>query len=85
VFVKKQNFITSVITSIQMARFTLPTSSMFVLAVFLLTAGLNYLWTFPRHEYLAAKGNGSRACKHTAAHNVNYSIKIELYSSIRKR
>lgn len=50
VFVKKQNFITSVITSIQMARFTLPTSSMFVLAVFLLTAGLNYLWTIPPQD-----------------------------------
>lgn len=46
-FVKKQNFITAIITSIQMARFTLPTSSMFILAVFLLTAGLNYLWAIP--------------------------------------
>lgn len=50
VFVKRQNFITSVITSVQMARFTLPTSSMFVLAVFLLTAGLNYLWTIPPQD-----------------------------------
>lgn len=46
-FVKKQNFITSIITSIQMARFTLPTSSMFILVVFLLTAGLKYLWVIP--------------------------------------
>lgn len=46
-FVKKQNFITSIITSIQMARFTLPTSSMFILVVFLLTVGLNYLWVIP--------------------------------------
>jgi hypothetical protein len=46
-FVKKQNFITSIITSIQMARFTLPTSSMFILTVFLLTVGLNYLWAIP--------------------------------------
>jgi hypothetical protein len=46
-FVKKQNFITAIITSIQMARFTLPTSSMFILTVFLLTAGLNYLWAIP--------------------------------------
>jgi hypothetical protein len=46
-FVRKQNFITSIITSIQMARFTLPTSSMFILVVFLLTVGLNYLWTIP--------------------------------------
>jgi hypothetical protein len=47
VFVRKQNFITSIITSIQMARFTLPTSSMFILVVFLLTVGLNYLWVIP--------------------------------------
>jgi hypothetical protein len=46
-FVRKQNFITSMITSIQMARFTLPTSSMFILVVFLLAVGLNYLWTIP--------------------------------------
>jgi hypothetical protein len=46
-FVKRQNFITSIITSIQMARFTLPTSSMFILTVLLLTVGLNYLWTIP--------------------------------------
>jgi hypothetical protein len=50
VFIKKQNFIASVITSIQMARFTLPTSSMFILAVFLLSAGLNYLWTIPPQD-----------------------------------
>ncbi len=47
VFVRKQNFITSIITSIQMARFTLPTSSMFILVVFLLTVGLKYLWVIP--------------------------------------
>jgi hypothetical protein len=47
VFIRKQNFITSIITSIQMARFTLPTSSMFILVVFLLTVGLNYLWAIP--------------------------------------
>ena len=30
-----------------MMRFTLPTSSMFVLTVFLLTFGLNFLWSIP--------------------------------------
>ena len=39
--------ITSIISSVQMARFTLPTSSMFVLAVFLLSFGLNFLWSIP--------------------------------------
>lgn len=30
-----------------MARFTLPTSGLFILAVFLLSTGLNYLWSVP--------------------------------------
>lgn len=47
VFVNKQNVITSIISSIQLTRFTLPTSSMFVLTVFLLSFGLNYLWHIP--------------------------------------
>ena len=47
VFVKKQNVITSIISSVQMTRFTLPKSSMFVLAVFLLSFGLNFLWNIP--------------------------------------
>ena len=50
VFLKKQNVITSIISSVQMMRFTLPTSSMFVLAVFLLTFGLNFLWTIPPED-----------------------------------
>lgn len=47
VFVKRQNVFTSIISSIQLTRFTLPTSSMFVMTVFLLSFGLNYLWKIP--------------------------------------
>ena len=50
VFLKNQNVITSVISSFQMARFTLPTSSLFVLTVFLMTFGLNYLWSIPPED-----------------------------------
>lgn len=50
VFVRQQNVITSIISSVQMARFTLPTSSMFVLTTFLLTFGLNYLWSIPPED-----------------------------------
>ncbi len=50
VFLKKQNVITSIISSFQMARFTFPTSSMFVLTVFLLTFGLNFLWAIPPED-----------------------------------
>ncbi len=50
IFVKKQNFITSILSSIQLTRFTLPTSSMFVLTVFLLSFGLNFLWNIPPED-----------------------------------
>lgn len=50
VFIKRQNVFTSIISSVQMARFTLPTSSMFVLTVFLLTFGLNFLWSMPPED-----------------------------------
>ncbi len=47
VFIKKQNVIASMMSSIEMTRFTMPTSSMFVLTIFLLAFGLNYLWSIP--------------------------------------
>jgi hypothetical protein len=50
VFIKGQNVITSILGSVQMMRFTLPTSSMFVLTVFLLTFGLNFLWSIPPED-----------------------------------
>ncbi len=50
VFVKKQNFFMSILSSIQLTRFTLPTSSMFILTVFLLSLGLNYLWSIPPQD-----------------------------------
>ncbi len=47
IFVKRQNAFTSILSSFQLARFTLPTSSFFVLTIFLLAYGLNFLWTIP--------------------------------------
>jgi hypothetical protein len=48
IFVRKQNVITSILSSFEMTRFTLPTSSLFVLVVFLLGWGLNFfLWSNP--------------------------------------
>jgi hypothetical protein len=47
VFVRNQNVITSILSSIQLARFTMPTSSIFVLIVFMLAVGLNFLWRIP--------------------------------------
>lgn len=47
IFARRQNALISILTSLRMARFTLPTSSMFILSVFLLSQGLNYLWKVP--------------------------------------
>ena len=46
-YLRRQNALYSIYTSLRMARFTLPSSSMFVLAVFVVSQGLNYLWTVP--------------------------------------
>lgn len=50
IFVRKQNAFYSIFTSLRMARFTLPTSGLFVLSVILLTSGLNYLWSVPSDD-----------------------------------
>ncbi|CAG0954817.1 hypothetical protein ANAEL_00275 [Anaerolineales bacterium] len=50
VFLKHQNAFTSILSSLQMTRFTLPTSSLFVLTVFLLSLGLNFLWIIPPED-----------------------------------
>ena len=47
IFVRRQNAFYSIFTSLKMARFTLPTSGLFVLSAILLTTGLNYLWSVP--------------------------------------
>ncbi len=50
IFVKNQNFLLSILSSMQMARFTLPTSSMFILTVFLMGVGLNFVWSIPASD-----------------------------------
>jgi hypothetical protein len=47
IFVRGQNALYSIFSSLRMIRFTLPTTGMFVLSVFLLHRGLNYLWSVP--------------------------------------
>jgi hypothetical protein len=48
IFVRGQNAFRSILTSFKMARFTLPTSGMFVFSTFILSTGLNYLWSVPK-------------------------------------
>jgi len=50
IFVRRQNAFVSILSSVRMSRFTLPTSSMFVLSVFLLSRGLSYLWLVPSND-----------------------------------
>jgi hypothetical protein len=47
IFIRRQNAFYSIYSGFRMARFTLPTSAMFVFSTFLLTTGLNYLWSVP--------------------------------------
>jgi hypothetical protein len=62
IFVRKQNAFYSIFTSVRMARFTLPTSGMFVLCVFLLTIGLNYFWNVPPdNSWMTLVGIGGHA------------------------
>ncbi len=48
IFVRGQNAFHSILTSFRMARFTLPTSAMFVFSAFILSTGLDYLWSVPK-------------------------------------
>jgi hypothetical protein len=50
IFLKRQNVFSSIRTSLQMTRFTLPTSSLFVMTVFLLSFGLNFMWSIPPED-----------------------------------
>ncbi|MDP1545391.1 MAG: hypothetical protein Q8L87_05160 [Anaerolineales bacterium] len=50
IFLDRQNVFASMLSSIQLTRFTLPTSSLFVLTVFLLAYGLNFLWRIPTED-----------------------------------
>lgn len=50
IFVYKQNAFASILQSLRMVRFTLPTSGLFVMASLLISEGLGYLWRIPPSE-----------------------------------
>jgi hypothetical protein len=50
IFIHSQNVFASILSSVKMARFTLPTSSMFVLIALVINIGLNYLWSIPKSD-----------------------------------
>jgi hypothetical protein len=50
IFVRNQNAFRSIFSSFRMVRFTFPSSAMFVFIIFILTTGLNYLWSVPASD-----------------------------------
>jgi hypothetical protein len=50
IFARRQNAFLSILTSLRMARFTFPSSGMFVISVLILSQGLNYLWNVPPND-----------------------------------
>lgn len=50
IFVHRQNAFYSIYSSLRMVRFSLPTSGMFVLSAFLLSRGLDLLWSVPENN-----------------------------------
>ncbi len=67
IFIRRQNAFYSIFTSLRMARFTLPTSGLFVVAVLLLSTGLNILWKVPPdNSWMMLVGIGGHAFITTA-------------------
>lgn len=50
IFARRQNAFISALTSLRMARFTFPTSGMFIISVVILSQGMNYLWSVPSND-----------------------------------
>jgi hypothetical protein len=50
IYLRRQNVFSSIYASLRMARFTMPTSSLFVLSVLLIAYGLNFLWNIPSSD-----------------------------------
>lgn len=50
IYVRKQNAFASFLGGFHLTRFTLPGSSLFVMAVFLVGVGLNFLWAMPAED-----------------------------------
>lgn len=62
IFVFQQNALHSMLTSLQLVRFLLPGTSLFLLAALLLNEGLNALWSVPpAHSWLTLVGISGHA------------------------
>jgi hypothetical protein len=57
IFLRGQNLFASILSGIRLARFTLPTSSLFVLLALVISTGLDYLWSIPKsNSWMLAVG-----------------------------
>jgi hypothetical protein len=50
IYLRKQNVFMSFLSGLQLTRFALPASSLFVLTMLLIGIGLNYLWQIPAND-----------------------------------
>jgi hypothetical protein len=50
IYLQHKNAFSSIHASFRMARFTLPTSSLFVISVLVIAYGMNYLWNIPSSQ-----------------------------------
>jgi hypothetical protein len=50
IYLRKQNVFISFLSGLQLTRFALPASSLFVLTMLLIGIGLNFLWAIPSNE-----------------------------------
>lgn len=50
IFARRQNAFYSMLSGLRLARFTFPTSGMFVLSALILSQGMNYLWSVPSDD-----------------------------------
>jgi hypothetical protein len=85
IFVRGQNAFRSIFTSFKMARFTLPTSGMFVLSSFILSTGLNYLWSVPdSHSWMTLVGIAGHAFITTALLAASFVYYRDMNSWLQK-
>ncbi len=67
IFMRRQNAFYSIFTSLRMARFTFPTSGLFVVCVLILSTGLDVLWNVPPdNSWMKLVGIGGHAFITTA-------------------
>ncbi|MEW6403449.1 MAG: hypothetical protein AB1649_16760 [Chloroflexota bacterium] len=80
VFLRNENVFTAIWSSWRFARFTLASSSLFVLMIFMLSVGLNYLWAMPpKDSWMALIGIVGHAFVTTALLAASFIYYRDMY------